>query len=363
MRRDVLEYDDRPPVPFPAPPLDLSDVEALRLLLGGGSVVDWQQAAFPDLEAVDRFLGTLLLDMADPTDRERLRYVYNEAVSYLEEAMRLRYPKDLRDPGDVREVFLVASQTGGFRRRQILACAALKLMHVIHHMEAADLKFKAPISEARIFDLAEARVLRVARRMREAGLPVRSFYGSRKSRSSVISKLIAKKESVAATIFDKLRFRVVVHREEDLVPTLQWLVRHALPFNYVIPGQSHNNLLHPDAIVTSLTSAVRDALQESPDAPKKQETVKNSFSGSSYRTINFIADFPVRLPEGVPGAFTFELGRVVFVMVEFQLVDEATAAANESGENAHHLYKGRQHREVSRRLKRGGLQRLGEAKE
>ncbi len=363
MRRDVLEYDDQEPGQLPPPSLDLSDAEAVRLLLGGGSVVDWHRAVFSDLEEVDRFLGTLLLDMNDPLDRERVRYVFNEAVSYLEEAMRLRFPKDLRNPADVRDIFLAASHTGGFRRRQILACAALKLMHVIHHMEAADLKFKVPVSEAGIFDLAEARVLRLARRMREAGLPVRSFYGSRKSRSSVISKLLAKKDSLAATIFDKLRFRIVVHREADLVPVLTWIVRNVVPFNYVIPGQSHNNLLQPDRIDTFLSQEARALLQEAPDAPQKQETVKNSFSGSSYRMINFITDFPVRLPEGVPGTFAFEMGRVVFVMVEFQIVDEATAEGNETGENAHHLYKQRQYREVDRRLKRGGLRRLNDADE
>jgi uncharacterized protein (TIGR04552 family) len=51
--------------------------------------------------------------------------------------------------------------------------------------------------------------------------------------------------------------------------------------------------------------------------------------------------------------FSFELGRVVFVMVEFQLIDEATARRNEEGENAHALYKARQHRVVASRLKRG----------
>ena len=69
-------------------------------------------------------------------------------------------------------------------------------------------------------------------------------------------------------------------------------------------------------------------------------------------------DFPVRLPDEVlPGHFGFELGRVVFVMIEFQLLDEETARFNEEGENAHHLYKDRQHEVVARRLKRGKKRR------
>ena len=69
--------------------------------------------------------------------------------------------------------------------------------------------------------------------------------------------------------------------------------------------------------------------------------------------INFISDYPVELPASSTEGFSFELGRVVFMMIEVQLVDEETARLNEVGENAHSLYKLRQYEEVARRLKRG----------
>ncbi len=353
MRRDILELDTSSQAEYRRLELTLGDVEAIRLVLSGASVVDWQRIEFADLESVDRFLSTMLLDMSDPTDRERLRYVYNEAVSYLEEQLKLRFPQGMRHPTDVREVFMQAGQWGGFRRRQILACAALKLMHVIHHMESADLKFKSPISEAELFDLAEARILKMGRSMREAGLPVVSFYGSRKSRSSIITKLLAKKESLAATVFDKLRFRIVVERNEDLLAVLTYMVRNFFPFNFVIPEQSHNNLFDPSALEAELPAESQGRIQTLPDE-LRFTTGKNEFSGDTYRMINFIADFPVKLPESLPGTFGFELGRVVFLMIEFQLVDEATVRQNEEGDNAHHLYKERQYTQVARRLKRGG---------
>jgi uncharacterized protein (TIGR04552 family) len=91
------------------------------------------------------------------------------------------------------------------------------------------------------------------------------------------------------------------------------------------------------------------------DQPVREVTGKNEFSGSDYRMINFIVDYPVRLPEGRFGKHGFELGRVVFLMVELQIVDEETARHNEEGENAHHLYKERQYKVVASRLKRGAL--------
>src|SRR6185437_6785047 len=77
---------------------------------------------------------------------------------------------------------------------------------------------------------------------------------------------------------------------------------------------------------------------------------KNEFSGGSYRVLNFVVDLPVALPhESVaPGD-----GRIAFCMVELQLVDEATDAANEKGENSHSRYKKRQLLKVLRRLSRG----------
>jgi uncharacterized protein (TIGR04552 family) len=83
-------------------------------------------------------------------------------------------------------------------------------------------------------------------------------------------------------------------------------------------------------------------------------TEDNGFSGASYRNINIIVDYPIRVEHlmGLQGSSL--LGRVVFVMVEFQVVDEETALQNEEGENAHRLYKERQLDQVKRRLRKGG---------
>ena len=352
MRRDILEIDSALDPTLHALDIRLQDVESVRLLLSGTSVVDWQRLAFQNFDEVDRFLARLLLDPSSDEDRLRLRYVFNEAVSYLEEHLGLTFPRELRNPSDVRSLFMWASQSGGFRRTQILSCVILKLMHVIHHMEAADLKFRTPISEVQYVELAYGEILRSARDMQAAGLPIVSFYGNRKARSSVITKLLAKAENIAATIFDKLRFRIVVATPEDIAPTLTWMTRHVFPFNYVIPGQSHNNLLEPESLLDFLTDDDRESAQ-SLRLPELHDQGKNEFSGASYRMINFIVDYPVRVPESALGPLSFELGRTVFVMVEFQLVDAETARLNEEGENAHHLYKARQERRVERRLKRG----------
>src|SRR5690606_37736252 len=101
--------------------------------------------------------------------------------------------------------------------------------------------------------------------MQASGLPVVAFYGSRKTRTAVITKLLCKRDDVAATVFDKLRYRIVVPERRHLVDALTWLVREVFPFNQVLPGQSHNSLLHPDEVADRLSEDEREQLQQLED--------------------------------------------------------------------------------------------------
>lgn len=356
MRPDLLELDTAVQPHVQALRLGLADAESLRLLLSGHSVIDWHKAAFPDLDAVDALLRLNLLDPDAPDDRRRLRHLFNEAITYVEVFRGLRVPPELRNPDDVRDVFLWASDTQGFRRRQMLSCMTLKLMHVIAHTEAADLKLRAPISEYALLDLAHRAVLERAEHMRRSGVPLQAFYGSRKTRASVIQKLLVKRDNLAAPVFDKLRYRVVVPARGDVLPALAWLLRHLVPFQQVLPGQTVNRLLAPDVVEGFVDPDVAAALQplvDDPDAPSK-----NEFSGASYQVLNFVADLPVALAEHqLPADARPAQGRVVYVTVEFQVLDAPTAARNEVGDSAHEAYKARQWARAKDRLSRGAYAR------
>lgn len=355
MRRDVLELDASLVVPAPRRRLDLGSAEGIRVLLTGGSVIDWHKASFGAFDDVDRLLRLHHLDPGDAFDRARLRYLFTEAVSYVEAFLQLRVPPELRDVADVRQVFLWASDTRGFRRMQVLSCMILKLMHVTQHLEAAELRQRTALSERNLLDLATRHLAVAADRMRRSGVPLVAFYGSRKTRTAVITKLLCKRDDVASQVFDKLRYRVVVPTHDDLLGALQWLVREVVPFHQGVPGQSHNNLLDPDRIRDGLPPHLRDSMQDVPAEDDPWSDGKtNEFSGTSYRMINLVADLPVRLPdEALPDGLQVDQGRTVHVTTELQLVDEATSATNEQGENAHELYKRRQHERVRRRLTRG----------
>ena len=353
--------------------LTLSDLEAVRLVLSGDSVIDWNRANFYDLDQVDAFFRIHHLDMSLLEDKRRVKSVFISSITYLEEHLGLRFPKELTEKEDIREIFVLASTKRSFSRYQILACVILKLMHVIYHLEVAELRFQVPLSEAALLDEASKQINLLSQKMLQSGLPIISFYGNRKAKNSIITKLLAKRENIAATVFDKLRYRIVMEEQEDLLLALVWLCRHAFPFNYVIPSQSKNSILHfDDMIKNEDVSEIRDFLtsngisnqisMENKSEDSNSDTL-NTFSGNSYKVINFIVDFPIRIDHLVDLPQRNHLGKVVFVMVEFQVVDRITARNNEHGENAHLHYKNRQFEEVKSRLRMGRNRKLNSLSE
>jgi uncharacterized protein (TIGR04552 family) len=332
----------------------LGDLERIRLILRGGSVIDWRRLHFNTRDEVDRYLRLCLFEPDDPFDRSRLSRILDEAVDYLRKSFRYKVNDVVAKPEQLQELFLLASGVGNPRLRRI-ACLVLKVMHVVHHIEARGLLHRARLTEEELMSLVTTRVDQAIEQMKREGLPITSAAGSVKTRHSVITKLLAKKETLAAQIYDRVRYRVTVAHRENVLPTLVRLCDLLIPFNFVVPGQTENTLI-------SFRKLVHDYPQLKALAPQLQvglhledldrhEAAKgNEFSGDSYRVLNFVADLPVRLPER---AVEQGDGRIAFCMVEMQIVDRETALANERGANAHKRYKKRQLRKVLRRLSRG----------
>jgi uncharacterized protein (TIGR04552 family) len=342
----------------PVERMGLEELESLRLLLRGGSVIDWRRLDFDDAPQVDAFLRLNLFDLEDPRDERRVRAILGQAVEYLRTVFGYRVAVPVAQPEDLHTLFLLASGVAEPRKYRRIACVVLKVMHVIHHLEARELLFRTAIREADLAERVHRRIMAESERMRALGMPVTEFRGSVKARSSLVTKLLAKKETVAAQIFDRLRYRIVTERRDQIAPVVWYLSQHLFPFNYAVPGQTQNSLVrfgdllagHPHGreLATQLQLPL-DAERRDPAEPR------NEFSGRGYRVLNFVVDLPVRIDELLPplDPMADELGRVVFALVEFQVMDAATARSNEEGESSHERYKRRQLKRVLRRLSRG----------
>jgi len=341
----------QPPIPLPDR-WTLGDLERMRLILRGGSVIDWRRLHFETREEVDQYLRLCLFEPDDPFDRDRLQRILDEAADYLRTTFRYVVAEEVAQPARVQDLFLLASGVGNSKLRRI-ACLVLKVMHVVHHIEAVGLLHRARVSEDELCQLVTQRVDHCMEQLRREGFPVVAAAGSVKTRHSLITKLLAKKETLAAQIYDRVRYRVVTDDRDHVLPVLVRLCDLLVPFNFVVPGQTQNTLICFRQLLRDWPSLRNMApqLQEGLlDDDQEQEAEQNEFSGDSYKVLNFVAELPVRLPER---AVDVGDGRIAFCMVELQLVDRETALANESGENAHLRYKRRQLRRVLRRLSRG----------
>jgi uncharacterized protein (TIGR04552 family) len=341
----------------PLEQMGIAELETLRLVLRGGSVIDWRRLNFRTPDEVDAFLRLSLFDRSDPRDERRLRSILAQAVEYLRSVFGYRVADPVAQPADIRDVFLLASGAMEPRKYRRIACVVLKVMHVIHHLEARELLFRVPIREVDLAERVDRRIMAEAARMVEAGLPIVEFRGSVKPRASLVTKLVAKRESVAATIFDRVRYRIVTERVDQIAPVVWHLTQTLFPFNYAVPGQTQNSLVKFADLLKAHPQG-RDlggALQLPLDLERRTAARRNEFSGRGYRVLNFVVDLPLRIDELLPATDERpdDLGRTVFSLVEFQVVDVATARKNEEGDSSHERYRRRQLQRVLRRLSRG----------
>jgi uncharacterized protein (TIGR04552 family) len=330
----------------------LADLESVRLVLRGDSVIDWHRLNFKDETEAREFLTAQEFLLDEAADRDRMEAIKNEAVSYLRRHFEYPIPKPV-ERATVPELLMLASGGG---HRQMCACTILKCMHIIHHLDGRELLFVLPLSDQEVFHIVEEKVYRVIGSMLAGGFPITEFIGGRKNKDSLYTKLLSKQETVAAQIYDKLRFRIVTRSADDIFPVINYLTKKLFPYNYVIPAQSINSIFNFKAYCVANTH-LKPMLPEMQAGRDDDFTpTDNRFTADTYRVIHFVVDMPVRLPrrllERAPTS-AYSLGSIVFVVCEFQVIDRETEAQNELGEASHAKYKERQKRSVMRRLQLG----------
>lgn len=330
----------------------LADLEAVRLLLRGDSVIDWHRLNFDSNGEIRDFLLAQEFHPEENADRARMNAIKAEAISYLRRHFEYPIPKPV-ELATIEETFELATRQG---HRQTCACTILKCMHIIHHLDGRELLFMLPMSDQEIFHLVEEKVYRVIGSMLAEGFPITEFVGGRKNKDSLYTKLLSKREAVSAQIFDKLRFRIVTRERDDIFPIVQYLQKKLFPFNYVIPNQSINSIFQFKRYCQGQDHLKSFLPDMQAGADEDYTPSDNVFSADNYRVIHFVTDMPVRLPrkllERAPSS-AWSLGPVVFVVCEFQVIDRETESANEQGEASHAKYKDRQKKAVIRRLQLG----------
>lgn len=336
----------------------LTDLEGIRLLLRGGSVVDWHRLNFASEDEAAEFVLAQEIDPSDERDAARIEHVKQAAIDYLRRHFAFPVPKPVAKK-DLVGLLMLASSKG---HRQICACTILKVMHIIHHLEARELLYLLPTADEEVFQWVEQKVYRIMAAALANDFPILEFIGGRKNKDSLYTKLLSKPDVSASQIYDKIRFRIVTRTSQDIFPILNYVQRSIFPFNFVIPGQSTNTLLRFHDYCGSEPALARlvTQLQLPLDVEDGLSPIDNRFTAPSYRIVHFVADVPVRVPPQVLAtapSSAASLGHMIFVQTEFQVLDRATDESNESGDASHRAYKERQKLAVMHRLKVGRLVR------
>jgi uncharacterized protein (TIGR04552 family) len=136
----------------------LHDLESVRLILRGGSVIDWHRLNFQSAQDVHEFIRNHDLDPDEERDRDYLRGIQEQAVRYLRRNFTFAIPKPVEE-ADFVELALLASADG---HRQQCACTILKVMQIINHMAGRELLFRLPVSDRDLFARPAACRARVA---------------------------------------------------------------------------------------------------------------------------------------------------------------------------------------------------------
>ncbi len=334
----------------------LPDLEMVRLILRGGSVLDWHRLNLSRTDA-KAFLRVHRIDLKNPDCVALVDRIRTEAVTYLRETLSFPVPVPVRK-ASLTDLIEMAGDNSS-RHRQLCACTLLKAMHIINHFDASEARQALAMTDQELFHAAERRIYRTISHMMAKRLPIVEFMGGRKQRASMVTKLLSKNTPLATQLFDKMRFRVITNSRDDILPIINYLARNLFPFNYLLAEESYNSLIpfatfcaeHPNL------AKLAKKLQLEPEIDNRLLSLANEHSSPNYRVVHWVADMPLRVPDFMNAFRTDGVNPVprpiIHVRTELQILDRRTHRQNERSDASHKKYKDRQTKSVANRLKVG----------
>ena len=239
----------------------------LEVVLGGKSSIDLGRMALEDSSQAKEFLETYGYDVSRDSDRRQLSRIYIEAINFIarfliprEWGKRLKPPQEYLNATDVIALLVIASEKQpACHIRQAWACAILRVMHTIAHLDEMErLRILGPARD-QIMGVFERNCRRDANGrlwfpLGDYGVEiVKLELKRRKSRESMILKLLHKPANVADTIYDLIGVRIVTKTVSDAILTVKALHRAGIvSFPNTNPTRARNSLIRIEEFRTQL---------------------------------------------------------------------------------------------------------------
>jgi uncharacterized protein (TIGR04562 family) len=386
--------------------------DVMNLMLRGRSVIDSHQGLpIRSLDAADEFLLKYGFSLENPVEAAEVLGNYHEALRFMRkyflkpenaEGADLEIPKVFLELTDVRALFLWASDKSLEQvTRTRWACAILRLMHAISHLDK-DLRHDFfPEIQKQIFDRfykeihSEEERLYLGKPGASDSVALEKFLTKpRKTRDSVILKLLHKKETLAEDVFDQIGVRFVTRTRIDVVRVLKYLRdRYIVMAMNIRPSRSRNNLIDPrlyrrtwrdvkQAVQrgelnspAEIERLLERALREGYEEAQKEIGETNPFSSAKFHSIQFTCrqlikyrnpayeevkslrallkqteDAEVRAILDRLDFSHFAKEQRFFYPYEVQIIDSENYEEAESGEASHTAYKAAQTKMAMRRV-------------
>jgi uncharacterized protein (TIGR04562 family) len=397
------------------------DWEIFDVLIGGKSALDARTylGNVDSLPQIESFLNGYGFDLADPVLNAELFGNFQEAIQFIKryflkegspDGLDLSIPHVFYTITDVRQLMLISVHKSELTNRfedSIWAAAILKVMHTILHVDKDLRSHYFSIIQQQIFDKFYKYLSRDSEDqlyfdddINQERIYLADFQPkSKKSRNSIIIKLLQKPEAVAEELFDRIGVRIVTKSKVDVLKVLSFLHQNfVIVAHNIKPSRSFNSLLELDQFrakhLDLVKMAIRNNLTEkrfvdamerelSENRPNTDRRSVNRHTSSDYSAIHFTCRQLIKYKNPFMAEFksvrkmSRELGKKAevseevrdlitkidkldtssinkdvrfFYPFEVQVTDEENHLKNTEGEASHNEYKRSQRISAMRRI-------------
>lgn len=234
-----------------------------------------------DKGQVQNFLNGYGFDISDPVESAELFGIFQEAMQFIKryflkegnpEGLDMRVPNYLYTITNISELFLAATGHSSVKLKpdeQLWAGVVLKVMHTILHTDK-DLRYRYfSTIQQQIFD----RFYKFIHRDQENRLFLKNENGvsiplydfqtkAKKTRDSIVIKLLHKQENVAEELFDRIGVRIITYNKLDALRVIKFMHRnHIIMINNIKPSRSQNTLVDLPKLRMKMFGLYKEAMR------------------------------------------------------------------------------------------------------
>ncbi|MBF0312009.1 MAG: TIGR04552 family protein [Oligoflexia bacterium] len=297
------------------------DWELINVVAEGQSALDTRSFLIDYNNKTDvlNFLKGYGLDQNNPVLKAELFGNFQEAMQFIRkyflkennpEGLDLHIPPCFFNMTEASELFIMINNHKRAYEERLWAMAILKVMHTIIHLDK-DLRHNYfSVIQQQIFDRFYKYLSRDERGLLYLGptpdkrIPLHSFTTkAKKTRDSIIIKLLHKPENVAEELFDRVGLRIVTNNKYDAVRVIKFLQQMNIitPHN-TKPSRSFNSLIDIKLFRSKFHLLIRESIRENlseqlflekfhhaleNSEPDEKKSDRNEFTSRKYRAIQF----------------------------------------------------------------------------